>query len=167
MKKDSVEVDGKRYVTTKVMAGFWGVSQRTVSRYCHDGLVIGAFKDSSNRYLIPAGARKPLGKNVIEKVLWLVIQLKNTPSFEIDYSTTEIKPGHLASAFKYLADLMLVTEPGDYPTEEIPYRVRLTQKGMDFIKEKKGPDKDWKAAINLILQLLPSLVSLVVYVLSL
>ena len=164
--KKSIEVDGKRYVTTKVMADFWGVSQRTVSRYCHDGLVIGAFKDASNRYLIPVDARKPLAKNVIEKVLWLVIQLKNTPSFEIDYSRTEIKTGHLASAFQYLADLMLVTAPGDYPTEEIPYRVRLTQKGMDLIQGKKDPGKDWKAVINLILQLLPSLVSLVLYVLN-
>lgn len=97
---------------------------------------------------------------------WLVIQLKNTPSFEIDYSTTEIKPGHLASAFRYLADLMLVTAPGDYPTEEIPYRVRLTQKVWTSSR-KKRIRQGLKAAINRILQLLPFLEILVRYILGL
>ena len=167
MRRDSIEIDGKGYATTKVMAGVWGVSQRTASRYCRDGLVAGAFKDSSNRYLIPVDTRKPLSRQVIEKVLWLVIQLKNAPAFRIDYAKMEIKPEQLVGAFYYLADLGLVSPPGHYPAKEIPYRVSLTRKGVDFIRNQKDESGTLKTVIDTILQLMPSLIKLVIYALGL
>ena len=70
------------------MAGFWDVKQGTVADYCKNGLVSGAFKDSSNRWMIPNDARKPPDKNALAQILWLVLQLKNNPAQTADFTGT-------------------------------------------------------------------------------
>lgn len=46
-------VDGNLYMSTKEAAGLWSVGRRTVTKYCADGLVPNASKDTSGRYIIP------------------------------------------------------------------------------------------------------------------
>ena len=163
MRKESFEIEGKRYVTTKVMAGFWDVSQRTVTEYCRDCLVIGAFKDSSNRYMIPSDAKKPLSKNVIEKVLWLVVQLKNNSSYQIDYSSLGVTTNDIEWAFKYLAALSFF-EPisQECPVSEIPYKAQLTDKGFALIQNPAKKDRK-SLDTAAIIELLPALVKTASY----
>ena len=146
MRKDSFEIEGKRYVTTKVMAGFWDVKQGTVADYCKNGLVSGAFKDSSNRWMIPNDARKPPDKNALAQILWLGLQLKNNPAQTADFTGTGVRAENVLELFRYLERLSMVN-PGfeKYDADEIPYKVSLTQKGMDFARMASGKQSSVKA----------------------
>ena len=169
MKKDSFELEGNRYVTTKVMSGFWDVTQKTVADYCRDGMVIGAFKDSSNRYIIPANAKKPLNKNVIERVLWLIITLKNKPSYPIDYSSLEVNPTDMTWVFRYLCALSLIHPIAETcPTDQLPYAAKLTDKGLALIQKSSTSFHDQKGANTATLvQLLPALAKITGYAVEL
>lgn len=136
MRKDSCEINGKRYVTTKTIVGFWDVKQSLAAKYCRDGLVPGAEKDTSGRWIIPIEAKKPLHKSAVTKVLWLVLQLKNEPAYHIDYSVLGIAPQNLRDAFTYLENIQLVKElPEALPADRLPYEAQLTTKGLEWVQD--------------------------------
>ena len=149
MNKDGFEFNGKRYVTSKVMAEIWDMKARNVAEYCRDHMVMGAFKDSSKRWVIPVDAKKPLNKSVIEKVLWLVLQLKNNPSYQIDYSVLDVKSDDIAGTFDYLAALSLIEPFEKCEAAEIPYKALLTQAGMEVIRKAgEASEKGNKKALD-------------------
>ena len=154
--KTGFEINGRRYVTTDVIADIWGVKRATATEYCRAEIVLGAIKDSSGRWMIPVDTPKPLGKTVIKNVLCLVLQLKNDSNIKIDYDNVGVKAEDLPSAFEYVEKLKLIESiPEGCPAEEIPYKVQLTREGMKLALEpaKKSKDKPESANITNIVEI--------------
>lgn len=132
-RREGIEVDGKRYVSTKVACNWWRVSQSTVRKYCKNDEIPGAFQDSKNNWCIPYNAIKPVPSNVIKQVLRLSIQLKANRKLVIDYAVLGIEPTQLVSVYNYLALRGLIDNV--YEQEDpnsIPYNVELTDKGWEL-----------------------------------
>lgn len=139
-RRDIIIVDGKEYHSTRLMAEKWEVAKETISGYCREGLVPGAFKDSTNKWFLPGNAPKPPTKSEIRKVLFLSLQLKNAPACAIDYHILGIDPAQLPAVYDYLAALAYIRPPSHrIEPARLPYEVQLTQKGLDLVFQAPQP----------------------------
>lgn len=75
--KQIIEINGKKFASTKAMADLWDISQNRVALACKEKRIIGAEKDSSGRWLIPIEAIKPLEETEIQISLISILVLQN------------------------------------------------------------------------------------------
>ena len=88
-----------------------------------------------------------MSDNSLRKLLFLVLQLKNNPQLDVDWTVIELQNKDIEATFKYLEELAYIREfqvnDGE-SLSRIPYKVELTQKGIDFItNNKEKSDFDW------------------------
>ena len=144
-----IEINEKKYMNTKTAANLWNVRQSTVSDYCKTGKIKGAIRLDNRSWGIPIDAHKPLPDSSIKKLLLLVLQLKNNPTLDIDWTVIELQNKDIESTYKNLVALEYIKDfqvNGDEPLTRIPYNVQLTQKGIDFISNNKEKTNfDWTA----------------------
>lgn len=135
--KPQPDVNGapQQDVSTKELAQRWHVSPGTVAKYCKEGKIPGAMKLPDNHWAIPANTPKPPTDAALRKMLFLTLQLKNNPSFGIDYDALGVEPAHLPEAYRYLADLHLLTLPDPLcEADRIPYAAVLTPRGLRLLQ---------------------------------
>lgn len=145
---DIIEVNGERYANTKIMSQLWNVSQQDVRYYCNKEKIPGVIRVGKNRIYIPINSKKPLTENPIKQLLFLVLQLKNNPKFEIDWNALELQPDTIYETYKILEQLGYVKhfERTDKMSDsKIPYIVELTEQGLQFaLSQKEKKEIDWK-----------------------
>ena len=138
-----IEIDGKKYMSTKTAAKFWGLSPRTVSDYCKNGRIHRKFKNGKLGWYIYIDEIKPLSDTEIHRLLVLSIQLKNNPSLEIDWSTFDFDNSAIDAIYKTLVASGYIQPYNVVDKRRIPYEVILTQKGLETatsFKKKAIPD---------------------------
>lgn len=140
---DIIEVNGEKYANTKIMAQLWNVTTQCVRDYCKQEKISGIIRIGKNRIFVPINSRKPLQEKQTKRLLFLVLQLKNNPNFEIDWNALELAQDEIYEAYKILEQSGYVKyfeKDEKKPESEIPYIVELTEKGMQSAlshKEKK------------------------------
>jgi hypothetical protein len=163
-----IEVDGKRYMDTKSASKLWGLKPGTVANYCKSGRIKGVFKDTSRRWCIPIDAIKPLSDKELRHLLTLTLMLKNNPSEKIDYSKLDVDTSRLPSVYEYLVFTSYIKEfDKNVPAHELPYKVQLTDKGMDIVLSNTNLSsvdfskavQKWSIVINLMMLLMDFLLS--------
>lgn len=86
MKRNSIlEIDSKKYISSRIACEVWGLSQNTVAKYCRSGRIKNCFKGAHNQWYIPIDTVRPLSDIEIHRLLFLTLQLKNDPTLEIDW----------------------------------------------------------------------------------
>ncbi len=127
---------------SRAAARLWGISPRTVARYCREQRVPGAFKDSGGRWCIPVDAIRPLTDSTLRDILILTLHLQANPDYSIDYRKLGIKPRELPQAYWHLVQLGHIREfDNNLPPEKLPYRVKLTNKGIECATQGQGKEK--------------------------
>ena len=76
MRNNMCEINGIRYVKPSVFGDMCGLSRQKITAACEDGRIIGACKDSSDKWIIPVNTCKPLEIDKIREVLVTVVYLK-------------------------------------------------------------------------------------------
>lgn len=149
MKTQVIEIDGKRYFNTLAYSHLWKVSQSTVAKYCRDGKVPGAFQNDSKKWWMPSDAMKPPSDNQIQEILLVTLQLKNDAQYNIDYDAIGVEGNHISAVYTYLAKIGYFRKfsPNIDPYR-LPYEVKLTKAGMDFVTSKKPVDSNIQELIQ-------------------
>ena len=135
------ELNGITYMSPKAAGDKWNMSPQKVTAACKDARVVGAIKDSGNRWIIPIDSPCPLEKEQIRTALIAVLAAKNWPGTRL--------PGGTDLLFDYLRaiDLLEGTDT-------------LTDKGMQLATAGKSASIDWKNAGATILSVIGSLASI-------
>ena len=145
---DIIIVEGKKYVSTKIIAKTWGLTRNTVSDYCKSNKIINKFKDG-NRWYIRTDEIKPLTNEEIHRLLMLTLQLKNNPSLKIDWSTFSFDDSFIEYIYQNLVEQKYIEQFTIRDKKRIPYEVILTQKGLDIaMKYRKGKTNDFSAIVS-------------------
>jgi hypothetical protein len=163
----SVEIDKKHYGETSEFAKLWGVSPKTVAKYCNDKKIDGA-KKIKGKWCIPLNTTKPISESEIRRILILTLKLKNNPTVKIDFTKFEIKQKDIVNVYKHLEKLNYILTVENIPTKRLPFDVTISEKGFDLIenaniKEEKESGNnakyiaDW---VKTIISLIPSIISL-------
>lgn len=130
------------------MVQLWNVSQQDVRYHCNKEKIPGVIRVGKNRIYIPINSKKPLTESQIKRLLFLVLQLKNNPKFEIDWNALELKQNEVYETYKTLEQLGYVKHfetKGKMSDSDIPYIAELTEKGMEFtFSQNKKKQIDWK-----------------------
>lgn len=153
-----LEIEGKKYMSTKTAADLWGLSSRTVSNYCKRDRIRRKFKNGGMGWYIYIDEIKPLSDAEIHKLLVLSIQLKNNPSLEIDWSTFNFDNSIIDVIYQNLVASGYIQPYNISDKRRIPYEVILTQKGLETatsFKQKNIPDYS-----TLVSQWLPILINI-------
>jgi hypothetical protein len=118
---------------TKTFATKWNVKPRTVANYCANGFIPGAIKERGV-WKIPSNSIKPLSPDNVLQILRLVNTLKHYPDIEIDYDVTGLAEKNISRVFNYLVNIRML-QPFDstVPEDRMPYLVKLTQRGLEYI----------------------------------
>lgn len=136
-----VEINGITYMSPKAAGDKWELSSQKVTAACRDGRVVGAIKDSSDRFVIPIDSPPPLEKEQIRQALIAILALKNRPGTRLTGETNQL--------FGYLRAIG-VLEGAD----------TLTDKGMGWATAGESVKVDWKNASVTILGVIGSLASI-------
>lgn len=132
-----IEVAGKKYICTKLVAETWGIGQGTVANYCRTGRIKDCWKDSRKRWFIPVDTIKPLSDTEVQHLLFLVLQLKNDPTLEIDWSMFTFDTTIVDLIYSNLVYEGYLKPFHIQEKERIPYEVVLTQKGLEAALPRK------------------------------
>ena len=162
MQITTIELDGKKYMSTSFAAKHWGVTQNTVSQYCRQGRIYDCFQDEKKRWFISIDEIKPLKDDEIKRILFLSLQLKNNPSLPIDWSTFDFDEKVIDIIYRNLANEKYIMEFNCSDKKKIPYEIVLTQKGMEKVfsvpKDRLG---DFKNAVHHWLPIVISITELI------
>ena len=140
-----IDVNGKKHMNVKTAAQLWNVSASTVRAYCREDKIADKIRTAKNQWYISVEEIKPISKSEIKKLLFLVLQLKNNPKAEIDWSIFETKEMEILLAFDYLRRLGYVRSFDEKAGDKIPRTATLTEKGMrEAMSQKEPPNFDWK-----------------------
>lgn len=129
--KKMVEVNGKKYISSKLAAEAWEITQGTVADYCRTGRIKDCWKDACNRWFIAIDTIKPLSNAEVQRLLFLVLQLKNDPTLEINWSMFTFDRGIIDLIYSNLVYEGYLKPFDIQEKERIPYEVILTQRGME------------------------------------
>lgn len=149
-----ISIDGKKYMSAKAAADLWGLSPRTVSNYCKNNRIINKIKPNGYWY-IWIDEIKPLSIREVRQLLVLSLQLKNNPSFEIDWSLFNFDYSAIETIYRNLADQGYIKEFHIEDKKRIPYEVVLTSKGFNIatnMSKEKSTDfssnlKQWLSVV--------------------
>lgn len=130
-----IEIDGKKYMSSRRAAELWNKSQGTISKYCKLGKVPKSkcIKDSHNNWYIDINTVYPLSDDEVRKLLTLTLQLKNNPLYSFDWSTFTIDVENIRPIYEYLADMKYILHFQINDSNRLPYDIVLSEKGMDLV----------------------------------
>lgn len=151
MSQKMIDINGKKYVTVKLVSDIWDCSQTTVRNYCKSGKIEGAFKDTSGRWLIPADCRRPLNDNQIKNLLIFIVASQNDLQDEFDYKDANVNSENIKNVYQQLADLGYVKHFKIRKNQNILHNIKLTNKGLEFIVKSRSnneSDRIKKAVIE-------------------
>ena len=152
-----LEIEGKKYMSTKTAADCWNLKPKTVAEYCRTDRLIDKIK-IENKWYIFIDEMKPLSIGEIRKLLILTVQLKNKPTLEIDWSAFSFDDSKIEIIYKNLALNKYIFPFDIRDKKRIPYEVVLTEKGLDAItnttkRENKSFSTVLKEWLPIIIQL--------------
>lgn len=160
-----IVVQGKKYISSKTASKIWGLSQKTIAKYCREKRIRDCFKGAYNCWYISIDTIKPLSDNEVHQILCLTLQLKNDPSFVVDWSPFDFDISLIELIYQNLADEGYLKPFHINSKERIPYEVILTQKGFHTAL----PLKKQKSEISfpdLITQWAPTIISTAQFVIQ-
>lgn len=138
MKSNAVwEHDGKKYISSKAISEIWGLSQKTVAKYCREKKIRDCIKGTHQQWYISETTVKPLSDLEIRRLLFLTLQLKNDPTLEIDWSTFDFDPSLIELIYSNLVEEKYLKPFQIENKQRIPYEVILTQKGLETAMPRK------------------------------
>ena len=136
-------------MTTQEAAELWDLSQYTVSKYCKEGKIPDAVK-ISGKWRIPKNSVRPVTDKDLRKILFLTLQLKNNPEYEIDYDVLGLEGTNIKKVYDYLHSLKLIEKlPEGIPVHKIPYKAVLTKRGMSIIENGSKGEKSSSTPKNI------------------
>lgn len=140
-------------IDTKIAAERWSVKPGTVAKYCKAGLVPGAIK-VNNAWKIPFDSIKPLIQDDIVKILRLINTLKHYPDLAVDYEASGLSDKNVLRVFQYFVAIGMVQSfDASIPVEQLPYKLALSQRGIDLIttsgKKRFDIDKNAKDIVEI------------------
>lgn len=140
----------QKYCTTSEMEKKWGISKKTIVKYCNANLIPGAKQDNRKRWQIPENSiRPPLTENKIAKLGYyleveeyrVIIQEKMKKEQSITYEELE----------EYLIRTKVIEKQGE--------KTVLTQRKRHLLEDKGQTKRNWmshiKNALVFIAQLVP------------
>ena len=137
-----LDIDGKKYMSTKAAAELWNLHHKTVSAYCKSDKIKNKFKNGRFGWYIRIDEIKPLSQAEIRKILILSLQLKNNPDYTIEWTAFNYDESVLESIYNHLYVHGYIQHFSVEDKKRIPYDVVLTPKGMElattFQKEKNS-----------------------------
>lgn len=125
-------IEGKHYMSTKTAANLWGLQPKTVSDYCKNNKIKYKFKNGRFGWYIRTDEIKPLSHEEIRRMLILTLQLKNNPTYEIDWTLFNYDESVLESIYNHLCTHGYIQNFLIEDKKRIPYDVILTQKGIEL-----------------------------------
>lgn len=131
-------IDGYNYMSTKTAANLWNLNSKTVSEYCNSGKIKNKFKNGRFGWYIRTDEMKPLSEKEIRKILVLTLQLKNNPSYGIDWSLLEYDESAFERIYQQLFFRGYIESFTSIDKARIPYDVILTPKGMEVATSIKN-----------------------------
>ena len=154
MQKKLIEINGCKYMSTPTAADLWDMKSKDVARACRENRVIGAFKDSSSKWLIPVNTKKPLSMEYIRRLLIGLLRIKNRPELmDVCNSISDAE-----EVYGYLSDIGFVEMPDELSKESIR-EMALTDEGMIIATEGGKTGIDWNNPV-LILGLIADVMSI-------
>jgi hypothetical protein len=121
-------------------AVLWGITPRSVKK---------AIKESRVRYSVGVGGEisipddeiRPLPKSTIQSFLWVVLRVKNDPSWHYDISKVpKISIDQIRSVFKQLIFRKYLDQVnGEEDIESLFKDSRITDLGLDLVNKKRFP----------------------------
>lgn len=117
----------------------WQIKPRAVRKAIKENRVRYSF--IGGKIDIPDDEVAPIHKRNVQAFLWLVIRVKNDPSWEPDFSTVEgLQKSKALAAFKQLAYRQYIDGIENATTvEECFIQGRVTESGMALVQQKKLP----------------------------
>lgn len=156
MKRNSIlEINSKKYISSRIACEVWGLSQNTVAKYCRSGRIKNCFKGAHNQWYIPIDTVRPLSDIEIHRLLFLTLQL---PTLEIDWSTFDFDTSLIDLIYSNLVFEGYLKPFKINNKESIPYQVILTQKGLNIALPRKSKKADITFPSS-IAQWLPTIIS--------
>ncbi len=149
-----VEIDGRKYMSPSAAGDLWNMKHQAVTRACIDGRIVGATQDSSEKWIIPIEARKPLETEVIRQILICILVLKNRQE-SIDRQSLE----DVNKVYQYLIDVGLIEKTDEKTIDSIRNLV-LTDKGMKIATEGKHTNIKGINAGTTVVQLVASVITI-------
>ncbi len=123
-----------KYLDTKEVAEIWGLSQRTIAKYCRNKYIPKAYK-KSNTWKIPLGSLKPLNKVETRNALFLISRIHNYYIIDPDYTLKELASlNELSSILEFLESFGYVSFKDD--SNQIT-NVLVTEKGIYEMNKRK------------------------------
>lgn len=132
------EINGVKYMSPSAAADLWNISTQKITAACKDGRIEGAILDSSDKWIIPVNARKPLEKAEIKTLLVGTLCLKNKPN-TLPHEMTSL---NIDIIYDYLYHTGYI-EQFDRNSDRIPFDVILTDRGMKLATEGSTPSVNW------------------------
>lgn len=145
-----IEVDGRRYMSSKRAEELWRKRQATISKCCKDGRIPPSrcFKDDHNNWYIDTNTIYPLAEDEIRKILTLTLQLKNNPQYTFDWTTFTIGAENIRPVYDYLLDMSYIFPYQIEDSNRLPYDIVLSEKGMNLVMSYGRRNKSDLCLIN-------------------
>lgn len=157
MRSPLIEVNGKKYMSTKAAAELWGVTARTVRDYCNKNKISDKFKIGNGQWYISIDEMKPLSKEDIRKFLVLSLQLKNSPTSKFDRSIQQGDSASFSRIYMQLYCRGYIKKFSVSDPDRLPYEIELTQKGMEIATTPSPKQK--QNIVETLVQWLPIIIA--------
>ena len=152
--KNICEIAGKRYMSPSAAGELWDMKYQAVTNACIDGRIVGACKDSSDKWIIPVTADKPLDYEVIRQMLISTLALKNRNMDISENLSTDV-----IRVYEYLIKIGMFELMDNISSNTVKDLV-LTDRGMKIATEGKKIDIDWMNASTTIIQVVASIITI-------
>ena len=133
MANSIIEINGKKYMSTKMAAKLWGLKPRTVAEYCRNNKIYDKFKNGSLGWYISTDEIKPLSKTEIRRLLTITLQLKNNPEYQIDWSILNFNDCVIERVYTNLMRQGYIEPFVVTNAQKLPYDVTLSEQGFEFV----------------------------------
>ncbi len=147
------EIGGKTYMSPKAAEDKWNnISRQKIVAECEAGKIIGAQRDSTNKWIIPIEALQPIDDEAIRKILISLLCLKNNPNLEINDGESE--------QIELVVDYLKKTGFLENDSSTNLRNLVLTEKGIHLATEGKKLQLDWLNAGITLAQVVGSIASI-------
>ena len=148
-----LDIGGKIYMSPSAAADKWhSISRQKIVAECKAGKVVGACRDSSNKWIIPIDANQPIDDESIRKILISLLCIKNTPNSK----SMGVDECQIQAIIDYLKETGFLEKNGTYKLKEQV----LTEKGIHIATEGKKLRINWVNAGITFIQVVGSIASL-------
>ncbi len=154
VQRNLIEINGIKYMTPKTAGDLWDMSRQAVVQACKNGYVVGACKDSMDKWIIPVETVRPLNKEDIRQLRGGILTLKNKQMPAVGISLDEAK-----IVYGYLSDIGLIEMLDELSIDNIKDLV-LTEEGMGIATDGKQIIIDWVKTGITVIQLAASVLTI-------